>query len=80
MAQPNQRILNAISRLIRQDIPYERFLEVGSKETGILKDSGDDISLPALRRICGQTGSTNRTDKLEMIKKMVITSTNSCTE
>jgi hypothetical protein len=33
------------------------------------KDSGHDISLPDLRRICGQRGSRNKMDELKMMNK-----------
>jgi hypothetical protein len=44
---------------------YERFLEAGSKETGVQRDSGRDISLPDLRRIYVQKGNRMKIDELK---------------
>jgi len=48
---------------------YERFLEAGSKETGIQKDSGHDSSFPDLRRIYRQKGNRMKIDELKKMNK-----------
>jgi hypothetical protein len=49
----------------------ERYLEAGSKETGVQKDSGHDISLPDQRRIYRQKGSRMKMDELRKMNKKV---------
>jgi len=55
---------------------YERFLEAGSKETGVQKDTRNDISLPDLRRIYRLKESRMKIDQLKtMIRKRLLVKT-----
>ena len=52
----------------------ERFLEVGSRTTRLRKDLRDDSLLLDLRRMCGETESRKKTDKLAAMNGKIVVS------